>query len=581
MRQPPGAALRDYLAFYRSNWAEGKLLVCDEAAVKARARRFLAGEPSSSSSSSSREGCGKLDVYSIAQQCLQTKGPEEGKGVFRKLARAFEFLELLCVNLFLSPWRKEIKSLKTFTGHFVYHVQSVLPEGVAERLLKGIGYVATTATEFSLVRKLEEEEAEQAAFELFLARIECEDFLETTKDVRESDWGDILQKRAQKRWYPKENPERKHPSSQREGYMMVGESNETQGYFGHPQEAVTDSRLSFEEAENGELGLKLTTEEPQLASSQFTSDQTINQSHSGASANSCVKSSDSEDFLTKYSDIVIGQKPLHFTELSPKASEDRTRTVGLSETALGPPTNARLLTPLSPDASGPQALSILNNATLESGASYDCRAQVLIEAKINEAMNCPSAYRTELRDEPKDWKGDAMQRSHELLLVCEETPGMCSASNKIKEDGVEELMYPVEETAQPESIMNRRGIPEYIPSRVKLAGLCGEKKGLGVHPCSDLFCCECPATDLGYSPLLASPHGAGEHLRNVGHTPSSTCIIPAHVQYGGGTLANIPCSREPQGSLLHSSFTDKVSLDTCTVKMNESNPEGYVIISKD
>ncbi|NWT95739.1 SPAT2 protein, partial [Urocynchramus pylzowi] len=85
-------------------------------------------------------------------------------------------------NLLLCPWRREIRSLKTFTGNFVYYIQPVLPEDMVKAVLEKIGYVATTATEFSLVRKRNNEETKQTAFEIFLARIECEAILEMANE---------------------------------------------------------------------------------------------------------------------------------------------------------------------------------------------------------------------------------------------------------------------------------------------------------------------------------------------------------------------------------------------------------------
>ncbi|NWH37781.1 SPAT2 protein, partial [Chloropsis hardwickii] len=106
-------------------------------------------------------------------------------------------LELLCVNLLLCPWRREIRSLKTFTGNFVYYIQPVLPEDIVKAVLEKIGYVATTATEFSLVKKRNNEETKQTAFEIFLARIECEAILEMTDEEKHGNLEKSLQQGAQ------------------------------------------------------------------------------------------------------------------------------------------------------------------------------------------------------------------------------------------------------------------------------------------------------------------------------------------------------------------------------------------------
>lgn len=90
--------LRDYLAYYAARGAEGRLAACDEAALKARARRLP-------------ERRGALDVRGVAERCRRARG-RRGGSVLRDLLKALEVLELLCVNLLLSPWRKEIRSLK-------------------------------------------------------------------------------------------------------------------------------------------------------------------------------------------------------------------------------------------------------------------------------------------------------------------------------------------------------------------------------------------------------------------------------------------------------------------------------------
>ncbi|NXR38169.1 SPAT2 protein, partial [Zosterops hypoxanthus] len=120
-----------------------------------------------------------------------------GGRALRDMLRALELLELLCVNLLLCPWRREIRSLKTFTGNFVYYIKPVLPEDIVKAVLEKIGYVATTATEFSLVKKRNNEETKQTAFELFLARIECEAILEMTNEEKHGNLEKSLQKGTQ------------------------------------------------------------------------------------------------------------------------------------------------------------------------------------------------------------------------------------------------------------------------------------------------------------------------------------------------------------------------------------------------
>lgn len=486
---------------------------------------------------------------------------------------------------------------QTFTGNFVYYVQSVLPEGLVERLLEEIGYVATTATEFSLVRKLNEAEAGQAAFDLFLARIECEDIFEMAKDVKDSDLGDILQKGAQRHWPSEEAPVRKPQPSQRTEYGTAGRSSELPSCCSLQLVMPTEGKLALDSAAEGRLGLHFPADESQPPVPEFTSEPNRNQSQESASENTCVKSTDSEDFLTKYSDIVIGQKPLHLAHPSPKASEHQTQATGLM---LGPPAEGKQpLTRLSPDASGPQALAILNDATLECEAYCACRSpracQEAIELKLRDAMKCLSVHSADLTDKPKELKGSAVQRYNEIISAChlsrEETHDLASTPAKLKtlEDSIEGLMYPTEETAQPE--LSRIGLQEFGHSRMKLTDRPGaSKKSFSVDLySSNQFCNtiehESPSVGSDYDQLVVGipgTHGAGEGFRDISGPSGATPVNHPGAQCGGGPLAENRCKRDPEGHPLPSPLADEDALfGTCIVKMNDADTEGYVVISKD
>ncbi|KFO83167.1 Spermatogenesis-associated protein 2, partial [Buceros rhinoceros silvestris] len=171
------------------------------------------------------------------------------------LLKALEVLELLCVNLLLAPWRKEIRSLKTFTGNFVYYIQSVLPDDIVKTVLEKIGYIATTATEFSLVKKKNNEETKQMAFEIFLARIECETILEMTNEEKHSNLEKTLQKRTQMhRLHGDKGEEDQTPQREDAENLENKENSETSLCFATPCKSSTNSDLPFEAA--GSLKIK-------------------------------------------------------------------------------------------------------------------------------------------------------------------------------------------------------------------------------------------------------------------------------------------------------------------------------------
>lgn len=487
---------------------------------------------------------------------------------------------------------------QTFTGNFVYYIQSVLPEGILERLLGEMGYVATTATEFSLVRKLNEAEAEQVAFDLFLARIECEDIFEMAKDMRNVDLGEMLQKH----WPPEDTLAQKHQASQIKEYGITGKSK-TQECCGPQQATPAKGKLAFDDAENGRLSLRFTEDESQPPVPEFTSELNLNQSHGSASEN-CVKSTDSEDFLVKYSDIVIGQKPLHLADLSPK--EKKTQPPGLLCAMLGatPADGKQPPTVPSPGASGPQAMAILNNATLERGVGFSCRNQLLqgssqevTELSIRDAIKCLSIHRSDSTDEPKELKGDALKHSNQIISTClisreEENCDLSSASAKLKtmEDSMEGLVYPIEETEQPEFSRSKIGFQKFSHSRMKLEDPPGRSKGSNSVDLysSNQFCnitgYEHPSVHSGYDQHLVdipSAHGAGEGFKDVRRPSSSTINIPPDIQCGGPLVENRHRGC-PAGCSLYSSFPgEDAHFDTCIVRMNDADTEGFVVITKD
>ncbi|NWV87647.1 SPAT2 protein, partial [Machaerirhynchus nigripectus] len=174
-----------------------------------------------------------------------------GGRALRDLLKALELLELLCVNLLLCPWRREIRSLKTFTGNFVYYIQPVLPEDTVKAVLQKIGYVATTATEFSLVEKRNNEETKQTAFEIFLARIECEAILEMTNEEKHGSLETSLQQGTQTHRHQGEEDEEDQTTPRGDAECLENEgNNETPLCLAPQQKCSAACAVSFEAAGN-------------------------------------------------------------------------------------------------------------------------------------------------------------------------------------------------------------------------------------------------------------------------------------------------------------------------------------------
>ncbi|XP_006269891.2 uncharacterized protein LOC102565681 [Alligator mississippiensis] len=581
--------LMDYLAYYGTKWLEGKLVACNETTIKTKARHFLEGGESFS----------RFNFYGIAENCFKMK-KEQGGNTLRNLIKAFEFLELLCVNLFLFPWRKEIKSLKTFTGNFVYCIQSVLPEDVVKTLLEKIGYIATTATEFSLAGKINEEETKQTAFEIFLARLECEMILEMTNEEKHSDLGDILQKRAQMHWCQEDNEDRasQSPESENSENQRKKENSETPSCLATQEKSSTNKEISFESAGNS----KIKEEFNWLASPPSTHTLQGCQRQGKGSVRSHREHSDSEDFLKKYSDIVIRHKPIFNENLpltafeKPRDSQSEERVLAIAAQST---TGKVSPTPLSPGASGPRAFAIFHDTDIYKVQEIPEEA---IEAEIKDAMGC---MHPDPADQPKELKslvysnslGTEHSLSREEIAACE-VPSSFS-KQKIKEAREEGLMYPMEETAQPESITytskNDKDIRECSSTKMKCTYATNAQTAQ-VDPSSSRQLCHTPAATE--YPIICSEnkrllmdapgtHSAPEGIRHIREPPHLTYIPPQSIdaQLPGGSNPTAHGRRNllaPEGGSLESFSCDTVvNCENCTAKINETNPEDYVIINND
>ncbi|XP_072917788.1 spermatogenesis-associated protein 2-like [Hemitrygon akajei] len=99
------------------------------------------------------------------------------------LLTAFGVLETFCINLFLYPWKKEFKTIKTFTGHFVYYIKSAMCEDDVFNILYFIGYDYEKEM-YELKSKVNTNHVKFISFELFLAGIECENLLEIYSQIK-------------------------------------------------------------------------------------------------------------------------------------------------------------------------------------------------------------------------------------------------------------------------------------------------------------------------------------------------------------------------------------------------------------
>ncbi|KAM4692238.1 spermatogenesis-associated protein 2 [Rhinophrynus dorsalis] len=109
----------------------------------------------------------------------------------RSLHNAAVMLETIGINLFLYPWKKEYKSIKTYTGPFVYYVRAALIDDDIRHILNNMGYVQELGTVYRLKDHVDTMQVKKVSFELFLARVECELLLEIYLQVKDKGYLEI------------------------------------------------------------------------------------------------------------------------------------------------------------------------------------------------------------------------------------------------------------------------------------------------------------------------------------------------------------------------------------------------------
>lgn len=92
---------QDYISHYESRSHEGNVTLCDHK-LECWGYTQLSDYPAVLG-----------EFYSqLIRQNLQSKKEEHRVQALKQMMKGFAILELICVNLFLFPWRKEIRTLK-------------------------------------------------------------------------------------------------------------------------------------------------------------------------------------------------------------------------------------------------------------------------------------------------------------------------------------------------------------------------------------------------------------------------------------------------------------------------------------
>ncbi|XP_067410360.1 spermatogenesis-associated protein 2 [Emydura macquarii macquarii] len=128
-----------------------------------------------------------IKFYEMAENSLRSLKSSN----LRSLHSAFTMLEIVGINLFLYPWKKEFKSIKTYTGPFVYYVKSTVLEEDIRQILNYMGYVQELGTMYKLKELVDAIQVKMVSFELFLAKVECEQLLEIHLQVKDKGYSEL------------------------------------------------------------------------------------------------------------------------------------------------------------------------------------------------------------------------------------------------------------------------------------------------------------------------------------------------------------------------------------------------------
>ncbi|XP_073515272.1 uncharacterized protein [Phyllobates terribilis] len=281
---------QEYICHYESRSHDGNVTLCDPQlqcrgdTQRCRGDTHLCDSPAALG-----------ETYSqLIRQNLQSKKLEHKVEALKQMMKGFAVLELICVNLFLFPWRKEIRTLKKFTGTFVYFIQPVIPEDAIRQILQRVGYSIVSNTEYTIGGKINSEEAKQTAFDMYLSRIQCENLL----------------------WRLNED-------------KSVSVSLLVHGPGGH--EVKNGSDLTDQTGKNPSgtdeiQNLDLKSNDPSIDDPIKAADLTVTRTSSQDDISDlskqkpryCTKRMDSDEFLYKYSDLNFAQQPIFPLHIKPK-----------------------------------------------------------------------------------------------------------------------------------------------------------------------------------------------------------------------------------------------------------------------
>ncbi|KAK9971911.1 hypothetical protein ABG768_025252 [Culter alburnus] len=500
-----------YLQYYDKVSSEGDLKVCSETQVTDEARRVLL-----LSEEEPRKRFNTLDFYETLYKYAQYRDCQRHVHDFRKAA---ELLEMFCVNLFLFPWKKEIKTLKTFTGHFVYYIKPVLP--FARSILQIIGYCMETDTEYRLSENFDPEKAKSMGFDLFLARLECEYLLELMNQRSHVECLEILHTRAS----PLTFSAGEDVSEPINGICNLNEDDYKDdghvegGSLVNPGEQQQQESLKSHEPQNQEVDKSQdsTISDVERPSSSFmTDDKSI------------------LEMRENYPDLAIRQKPIF------QKSQRIMQPLKAQEWAGYRGHNVGLFHEVSTDMSGPQSIAIHNETTPGHRKLHISNA--LVEAQPLDDK--PLVLQVETPLQGRNRKGS----TDDCLVELTERMGKMHMKDLSAD---EPLKYPIEETAQAQPFSGHNEVIKTpttkSPDGMSLPILCSPSQ----EPvCSIAGCGSCAGSDG----VLAQDDTIKEPPQSIYIPNECTTVFgpPTHhsqTANEGSSAHKSPTSQQPEDEL--------------------------------
>ncbi|XP_030621033.1 spermatogenesis-associated protein 2 [Chanos chanos] len=411
-----------YLMYYDRVWQHGNIEICKETQVIEQARHVLLSQDQPGGR------CTLFDLYETVIEGVK-HGSRDCRRFIGLLIKASEMLEMLCVNLFLFPWKKEIKTLKTFTGPFVYFIEPVLPSSVVKSILQSIGYNPSTDTEYRLAEKVNPDSAKKVGFELFLTRLECEHLLELMGQRSHADCLEILHTKTapittttcagENAVEPNQN-ETTTDESVDEDRMVNGRS------------LVNPNAVQAQNSEKNSLSLEV--------------QQTMQDTASGVRQATSFITEDKSilEMQQNYPDLAIRQKPIF------RKPQGSVHGLKAKEKSINKKKGAAHIHEIASDMSGPQSIAMHTLPTLTCSvttAPNQIPEEVTESLPVDDKAGQASEFSSEETPRPEQGAApgpDSLTKDSSVTNLIERMGRV-----NIKECSVDEpLKYPIEETAQ-------------------------------------------------------------------------------------------------------------------------------------